>query len=81
VAKKRVSVRPSLAPAARQDVREVLRWSEQKFGLTAAARYRALLKQAARDIGADPERPGSKERPEIMIKARGLTTFLSAGAD
>jgi toxin ParE1/3/4 len=72
VARKRVS-RPSLAPAARQDVREVLRWSEQKFGETAAARYRALIKQAVRDIGADPERPGSKERPEIPIK--GARTY------
>ena len=67
MAKQRVS-RPSLAPAARQDVREVLRWSEQKFGKAAAARYRALIKQAVRDIGADPERPGSKDLPEIMIK-------------
>jgi len=73
VAKKRVSGRPSLAPAARQDVREVLRWSERKFGETAAARYRALIKQAVRDIGADPERPGSKERPELMIK--GVRTY------
>jgi len=73
VAKKRVSVRPSLAPAASQDVREILRWSEQKFGETAAARYRALIKQAVRDIGADPERPGSKERSEIKIK--GARTY------
>jgi toxin ParE1/3/4 len=66
VAEKRDS-RPSLAPAARQDVREVLRWSERNFGETAAARYKALIKQAVRDIGADPERPGSKEQPELMI--------------
>jgi toxin ParE1/3/4 len=70
VAKKRAS-RPSLAPAARQDIREALRWSEQRFG--AAARYRALIKQAVRDIGADPERPGSKDRPEIRIK--GARTY------
>ncbi len=30
--------------------------------------YKALIKQAVRDIGADPERLGSKERPEIMTK-------------
>ena len=76
MAKKRVS-RPSLAPAARQDIREVLRWSEQNFGETAAARYRALIKQAVRDIGADPERPGSKERPEIMIQGARTTYHLS----
>ena len=72
MANKRV-LRPSLAPAARQDIREVLRWSEQQFGDTAAARYKALIKQAVRDIGADPERPGSKERPEILIQ--GARTY------
>ena len=70
--------RPSLAPAARQDLREVLRWTERNFGQTAAARYKALIKQAVRDIGADPERPGSKERPEIMVEgARTYHTSLS----
>lgn len=64
---------PSLAPAARQDVREILKWSERNFGEAAAARYKALIKQAVRDVGADPERPGSKERPEIM--ARGARTY------
>jgi toxin ParE1/3/4 len=72
VAKKRVWG-PSLAPAARQDIREALRWSRQHFGETAASRYRALIKQAVHDIGADPERPGSKERPEIMIQ--GARTY------
>lgn len=72
MAKKRVS-RLSLAPAARQDVREILRWSAQEFGETAAARYKALIKQAIRDIEADPDRPGSKERPEMMIQ--GARTY------
>ena len=72
MAKRRVS-RPSLAPAALQDLREVLIWSEHKFGRAAAVRYRALIKQAVRDIGTDPECPGSKERPEIMI--HGARTY------
>jgi plasmid stabilization system protein ParE len=72
VAKKRIS-RPSLAPAATQDLREVLRWSERSFGHSAAKRYRALIKQALRDIGESPERPGSQERPEIMV--RGARTY------
>ena len=65
--------RASLAPAARQDIREVLKWTEQNFGEAAAARYKTLIKQAVRDIAADPERPGSKERPEIMTK--GARTY------
>jgi toxin ParE1/3/4 len=36
-------------------------------------RYAALMAQALRDIGGDPERPGSKERPEIMIE--GARTY------
>ena len=65
MAKTRV-LRAILAPAARQDLRDVLRWSEQKFGEAAARCYVALVKQALRDISADSERPGSKERHEIM---------------
>ena len=72
MAKKRGS-RASLSPAARQDVCDVLRWSEQESGATAAARYSSLIKQAVRDVGADPERPGSKKRPEIMIE--GARTY------
>jgi toxin ParE1/3/4 len=47
-----------------------LKWSEEKFGSRAAQRYRALLKQALGDIAADPERPGSMERPELITGAR-----------
>ncbi len=70
---KRTSSGVSLAPSARHDVREVLRWGQQKFGETAAARYKALIKQAVRDVGDDPNRPGSKERPDIMIQ--GARTY------
>lgn len=61
-----------LAPAARSDVREALMWSQERFGERTAARYRDLLKQALRDIAADPERPGFKERPDL---ARGVRTY------
>jgi toxin ParE1/3/4 len=64
---KRRGPRPILAPSALWDIREILRWSERKFGKAAQARYRALIKQAVRDIAEDPERPGSKERPELMV--------------
>jgi toxin ParE1/3/4 len=71
--KKRVLPQLSLAPAARKDIREVLRWSERKFGESSAARYRSLIKQAVRDVSENPKRPGSKERPEIMIE--GARTY------
>jgi toxin ParE1/3/4 len=54
--------------------------SFQEFGETASLRYEALIRQAIRDIGIDPERPGSKEWPEIMVKgARTYHLSLSRG--
>ena len=47
-------------------------WSQARFGERAAARYRELLKQALGDIAADPERPGSKQRPDL---ARDVRTY------
>ena len=47
--------------------------SFQEFGEAASLRYRALIRQALFDIRADPERPGSKERSEIMIQ--GARTY------
>ncbi len=61
-----------LAPAARRDIREALAWSQERFGERAAGRYRDLLKQALRDIASNPERPGSRGRPEL---ARGVRTY------
>jgi len=49
---------------------DVLQWSAKKFGEHAAARYQALLKQAFRDIAADPECLGSQPRPELAKRVR-----------
>ena len=73
MAKKRVLARIRLALAASQDVRKILKWTEEKFGKRAQERYRELLLQALRDIEADPERPGSKEWPDIL--AIGIRTY------
>jgi toxin ParE1/3/4 len=61
-----------LSPAARRDIRQVLERSRQEFGRDAAVRYEALLVQAFRDLVADPERPGSRERVEL---ARGVRSY------
>lgn len=58
---------------ARRDIRAILDWSEREFGKKAALRYEALVIQALRDIGADPERAGSVERPAIMVE--GARTY------
>jgi toxin ParE1/3/4 len=61
-----------LAPSARADIQEALHWSHEKFGEQATGRYRDLIKQALRDIVADPERPGSAVRSDL---ARGVRTY------
>lgn len=66
----RAGLKVVLAPATERDIREALQWSEDRFGSRAAARYRALLKAALRDIASDHERPGSKGRPEISPGVR-----------
>jgi toxin ParE1/3/4 len=68
---RRLEVR--LTRTAQRDIKASLNWSRKEFGETAAKRYQALIKQALRDIGADPERPGSMERPEILIE--GARTY------
>jgi toxin ParE1/3/4 len=58
---------------ARRDIAVILKRSLQEFGMDASLRYRALIRQALLDIETDHERPGSKERPEIMIE--GARTY------
>ena len=65
--KQPVRVIATLTPAVRQDIRDISRWTELKFGTEAAIRYRALLLQALRDLEADPARHGSRERPDLMV--------------
>jgi toxin ParE1/3/4 len=72
--------RPVLTPAARADIQELLAWTREWFGEAAVARYAGLLKQALRDIAADPCRPGCRKRPEL---GPGIFTYhllLSARA-
>jgi plasmid stabilization system protein ParE len=58
-------MRAILAPSALRDIKEILLWSEEKFGKDAALRYEALLVQAVRDIEANPARPGVSHRRDI----------------
>ena len=62
-----------LTGPARRDLAGLMGWTIREFGERAALRYDSLIKQALKDIGADPQRPGSKERPEIMV--RGARTY------
>lgn len=53
---------------ARRDITAIVKRSLQEFGEAASLRYSALIRQALLDIEADPERPGTKERPDLMTK-------------
>jgi toxin ParE1/3/4 len=62
-----------LTGPAKRDLSGLMEWTVQEFGEGAALRYDTLIKQALKDIGTNPERPGSKERPEIMVQ--GARTY------
>lgn len=59
-------------PLARQDIAGILIWSEERFGQTIQARYARLLDTALQDIAADPERLGSRARPDVRA---GIRTY------
>lgn len=58
-------MRYHLSRKAISDIADLLDTSEEKFGLTAQARYAVLIDQAIRDVADDPFRPLSKERPDL----------------
>ena len=58
--------------SARQDIRQILHWTQRRFGEAARIRYQALISTAIRDISRQPDRPGVRERPEI---AEGTFTY------
>ena len=70
---KRPRLQVHVTGPARRDIAAIVEWSFQEFGEAAALRYEALIFQALLDLAADPERPGSRERPEIMIE--GARTY------
>lgn len=58
-------VRQRLSGAARQDIEDLLAWSEEHFGQAARQRYEALLACALQDVAQDTSRPGIQARPEL----------------
>src|SRR5580700_5155481 len=58
---------------ARRDLISILKLSRKEFGEAATLRYAALMAPALRDIGEDPERHGSKARPDLTIE--GVRTY------
>jgi toxin ParE1/3/4 len=59
-----------LAPAAKNDMEQILAWTQEQFGERARLRYEALLVRAIWDVVEDPKQPGSHTRTEIAAGAR-----------
>lgn len=62
-----------LTDPAALDLAEILAWSAAEFGAAAAQRYKALVAQALIDLREDPERPGARERVDLLPS--GLSTY------
>ena len=56
------ALRLRLSGAARQDIEDLLAWSEEHFGQAARQRYEALLACALQDVADDTSRPGIQAR-------------------
>lgn len=63
-------MRYHLSQKAISDIAGLLDESEENFGLSAQARYAALIDQAIRDVVDDPFRPRSQARPDIAADVR-----------
>ena len=61
-----------LSAVALEDIEQTLAWTLERFGTGAVGRYRVLLKHAFHDLAVEPERAGSKGRPEL---GPGLRTY------
>jgi plasmid stabilization system protein ParE len=61
-----------LTGPAKRDLSGLMEWTVQEFGERAAVRCDTLSKNALKDIGADPERPGSKEPLHFLLCRRAV---------
>jgi toxin ParE1/3/4 len=74
---KRPAYEVTLAAPADRDFIEIMDWSAEQFGAAAADRYEMLIGQALIDVGEDPFRPSSRQRPELPD---GVYTYHLAGS-
>ena len=68
-----------LSDAAQADVIDILAWTQVQFGEARRLRYESLIVAALRDVAAQPDRPGSIERPELGAGVRSWHQRLSRG--
>ena len=70
-------LRYRLSASAQADIIDILEWTQARFGDAARERYEVLIATAIRDIAAEPDRPGSDDRPELGKDARTWHLRLS----
>lgn len=61
-----------LSEAAQADLRNILRWSADRFGEAQARRYANIISEALEALTEGPRTPGSRTRDEI---GKGLMTL------
>jgi toxin ParE1/3/4 len=64
--------RVTFMPEALQDIGEILAWSEARFGREVRLRYERLIDTAIDDLADEPERLGSRARPDVRA---GIRTY------
>jgi len=70
-------VRLRIASTAKDDIEDLLAWSEERFGVAARERYQELLSRALMDIAGDVARPGVRIRPELGSNVFSYHLFFS----
>jgi toxin ParE1/3/4 len=70
-------VRLRIASTAKDDIEDLLAWSEERFGVAARERYQDLLARALMDIAGDVARPGVRIRPELGLNVFSYHFFFS----
>lgn len=70
-------MRLRIASTAKDDIEDLLAWSEERFGVAARQRYEALLSRALLDIAEDMARPGVRTRPELGANVFSYHLFFS----
>jgi plasmid stabilization system protein ParE len=50
-------------PTIRQDIQDIVSWTDEHFGEAATGRYAALIVQAFEDLQDDPQRQAQRRGP------------------
>lgn len=69
-------VRLRIGRTPKDDIEDLLAWSEERFEVAARQRYERLLSRALLDIAEDLARPGVKARPELGTDVVQLSPVL-----